>query len=310
MGSGAAVFIALAVGAGGAPASPTPSLPPAVAWRALHFEARKFGLSATSVVRSDFLSADQLVPTLRQPPEAEGVAVPAWVVRLTVETDLPVGRDETVTTWLNPSTFAALQTSKRTYGKRQYEKVFRFVTKGYYEWRRAPADHREAGLPPETWSDQREGWNRPATAPSATAVLVDPYALLYLASAAQLHLPGRSLTTWTISRDQLVELSMTDGGLTRRPVDYLEILASGEQRHRGDQLVRLVHVAAAASHTQARGQVDLGFLGMQGELTVFLDAASGVPVELVGRTRSIGQLVVRLTRVELAAAPTPSPSDR
>ncbi len=305
----AAVLLILLAG-GGAPAAASPPPSPAVPWAALHFEARKLLLSATSVIRRDTLPAEQLAPLLRQPPGGVGVAPPSWVVRLAVETDLPVGRDETVTTWLHPTTFAALQTHKRTFGKRQYEKVFRYATDGYYEWRRAPANNREAELPPETWSDRREEWNRPATAPPATAALVDPYALLYLLSAAQLHLPGQRLTTWTISRDQLVELSMTDGGLTRRPVDYVESFASGERRQRGDQLVRLIHVAAATSHTPARAQVDLGFLGMQGELTVFLDATSGVPVELVGRTRSVGQLVVRLTRVELAAAPTPGPPRR
>ncbi|MEP0774386.1 MAG: hypothetical protein HRF46_08490 [Acidobacteriota bacterium] len=299
----AALFTLLLGGCAAAAASPPPT--PAVPWGALHFEARKLLLAATSVVRADLLPAEQLVPLLRQPPGDAALAPPTWVVRLTVETDLPMGRDETVTTWLHPTTFAALQTHKRTYGKRQYEKVFRYVTNGYYEWRRAPASEREAGLPPEAWSDRREGWNRLATAPPVAAVLVDPYALLFLASAAQLHLPGRRLTIRTLSRDQLVELAMTDGGLTRRPVDYLESCSSGERRHRGDQLVRLVHVAAATGITPARAQVDLGFLGMQGELSVFLDAASGVPVELVGRTRSLGQLVVRLTRVELASAPTP-----
>lgn len=301
----AAFFTLLVVGWAAAAASPPPN--PAVPWGALHFEARKLLLAATSVIRADILPAEQLGPLLRQPPGETGVAPPAWVVRLTVETDLPVGRDETVTTWLHPTTFAALQTHKRTFGKRQYEKVFRYATNGYYEWRRAPASEREAGLPPERWSDQRGEWVRAASTLPLPAALVDPYALLYLASAAQLHLPGRRLTTWTVSRNQLVELSMTDGGLTRRPVDYLESLASGERRHRGDQLVRLVHVAAATGNTPARAQVDLGFLGMQGELSVFLDAASGVPVELVGRTRSVGQLVVRLTRVELAAAPTTGP---
>lgn len=299
----AAALFTLLLG-GWAPAAASPVSSPAVPWAALHFEARKLLLSATSVVRADLVPAEQLVPLLRQPPGEAGIPPPSWVVRLTVETDLPVGRDEAITTWLHPTTFAALQTHKRTFGKRQYEKVFRYVTGGYYEWRRAPANDREANLSPAAWSERREEWIRLTTPPPAAAVLVDPYALLYLASAARLHLPGQRLTTWTVSRNQLVELSLADGGLTRRPVDYVESLASGERRQRGDLLVRLIHVGAATTNTPAHGQVDLGFLGMQGELTVFLDAASGVPVELVGRTRSVGQLVVRLTRVELASAPT------
>lgn len=304
MGRPGVVLVSLLLSASTHVQGVAPPPAPPVPWAALHFQARKLGLSATSVIRSEVVPAATLAPLLREPPGVRGVPLPAWVVRLTVETDLPVGRDEQVQVWLDPATFAALQADKQTYGKRQYVKLHRYVTDGYYEWRYAPANQREAGRSPETWSARREGWARSAGALAGGAV-VDPYTLLYIVSATQLHRPGGRLTTWIVSRGRLVELSFANGGLTRRRVDHVESWGEGERRHRGDALVRLVQVTAAgAASAPQDGKVDLGFLGMQGELTIALDADSGIPVEVSGRTRAVGQLVVRLTRAELTAAPT------
>lgn len=299
----AVILVALALGgeaANGAMPQPSPPVP----WTALHFQARKFVLSATSVIRSEVQPADRLAPLLREPPGGNGAPLPARVVQLSVETDLPVGRDEQVRVWLHPVTFAALQTDKRTYGKRQYVKLFRYTADGFYEWRRAPADDREAVKPPHAWLRVREGWTRWNNSLAGEMVAVDPYALLYIVSATQLHRPNSRLTTWIVSRGQPVELVFEDAGLTRHSLNHVESWAGGERLRREDALVRLLHVsAAAAPSTSARQGVDLGFLGMQDELTITLDAESGIPVELSGRTRAVGQLVVRLTRAELLSPP-------
>lgn len=295
-----AIF-ALAVGAAPASAAPLPA--PGVAWVALHWEARKLLLSATTVIRCETQPGERLAPFLRAAPGGTGVLSPPWVVRLTIETDLPVGRDEVVWTWLDPASFAALQTEKRTFGKRPHVKVFRYIHGGYYEWRRAPANEAEARLPPEAWSALRESSALGAEALPEGAVVVDPYALLYAVSAAQLHRPGAHLSAWVLSRGRPLELSFHDGGLTRRPVDYLVQNKTEERRRHGETLVRLVKVGARGSPSAGRNEkIDLGFLGLEGELTIALDAETGIPVELNGRSRAVGPLLVRLNRVELATA--------
>lgn len=303
------IFLALVGGGASSHAGEPP--PAAVPWTALHFEARKLALSATSVIRRELLPAAELAGELREPPGKSGVPLPAWVVQLSVETDLPVGRDERVSVWLHPGTFAALQTDKRTFGRRPYVKLLRYSPGGYYEWRRAPADEREALRPPHDWSALREGWAGETQGAAAEIVVADPYALLYIVSAAQLQLPRRSLTAWIVSRGRLVKLAFADSGLTRRQVDHLETWTGGERRRRADALVRLVRVSAAASGgEEAHEPVEMGFLGMQDGLTIALDATSGIPLELSGRARTVGSLVVRLTRAELSSPPQPQAASR
>ncbi len=304
MGAPTVILLALAMSGGSGQAAEITAESPAIPWTALHFEARKLLASATSVIRHELLPAAALAEQLREPPGFKGVPLPPTVVQLSVETDLPVGRDEQVRVWLDPTSLAALQTEKRTFGKRPYEKLFRYVSGGYYEWRRAAANEREALLAPQYWSDLRQSWAGMPTGEEAAAVVADPYALLFMVSAAQLHRPGGHLTAWIVSRGYLVELAFADAGLTRRSVDYLERWPGGERRRRADALVRLVHVRAAGRVSgTAHQRVELGFLGMQDELTIALDAGTGVPLEFSGRARTVGPLVVRLTRAELPAPP-------
>ncbi len=304
MGTPTAILVALALGGAGGHGAELPAAPPAVPWTALHFQAHKLMASATSVIRHELLPATALADRLREPPGSRGIPLPPMVVQLSVETDLPLGRDEQVRVWLDPVTFAALQTEKRTFGKRPYEKLFRYTSGGYYEWRRGVADEREALLPPQQWSDLRQSWAGVPGGVEGAPVVADPYALLYMVSAAQLQRPGRHLTAHIVSRGDLVVLEFGDAGLSRRPVDYWERWPGGERRRRADALVRLVHVRAVGRARGADNQrVDLGFWGMQDGLTIALDAGSGVPLEFSGRARTVGSLVVRLGRAELAVPP-------
>lgn len=276
----------------------TPHAAP-VPWVTLHFEARKLLLVATSVIRHQLVSAEEVAPLLREPPGEAGLPLPSRLVQLTITTDLPLGRDEEVRTWLHPTTFAALATAKRTFGRRPSTKLFRYAPGGYYEWRRAPAHAGEASGEPERWSKTREGWARAAHSVASSALIIDPYALLYMVSAAQLHRPGGQASVAIVSRGALVELSIVDGGLTRRRVDYRELSPQGESFRRGEVLVRMVHVRTSAPAGTARGDVQLGFLGAEGELVIALDAASGLPLEFSGHTRAAGVVVARLVLAEL-----------
>jgi hypothetical protein len=58
---------------------------------------------------------------------------------------------------------------------------------------------------------------------------------------------------------------------------------------------------------EASEDVELGFLGMRGELMIFLEAGTGLPVALSGRVQHIGEVTVRLTRVVLKGTPAKEP---
>lgn len=276
-----------------------------VPWVELRFSAHKFFLSAATILRVQQVDASTLARTLRTPPRGEPVPLTSpQAVALTSETDLPFGRNETVTTWLDPTSGAAIQADKVTRGHNPYRKVFRYTDRGVYMWRSAPADPKAAAEDPAAWTRRSESFQESPIAPPAGLPITESYALLYLASAARLDRPESKLRLVILSDARLVELDFSASELIRKRLAFDEAWPGGERRRDGEFLLRKVRVTARPLDATGAGpDVDLGFLGMRGDLTILVEASTGIPVEVSGHAEHIGALAVRLDRVVLREEP-------
>lgn len=305
--TGRAVAAALALGLAGGALAAEPRLEP-VRWRRIELGASKMLLSASTSLRVDRLAARAAIPLLRTPPEGTPAAVSGpEVVVLTIETSMPFGRHEVTRVLLDPSTGSVLQGSKVVSGGKPYEKVFRYTSEGYYFWRAAPASTDEVMVGPDGWSKRRARLVRSVAPLPEGAAVTDSYALIYLVSAAGLNRRGSVFTTFILVDDQPVELRFEAGGLVQQDADYQERGVDGVHRRRGQTLLRLVTVRARALDGQrTTGDVDLGFFGMRSGLRILVDARTGLPVQVAGRTDSVGDLTVNLQAVEWASLPATS----
>lgn len=301
--------VGLAVSLAGTLGAAEPPLGP-VAWRRLEFGATKLLLSVSTTVTVERVAAARAAPALRAP--AEGTALPVAgteVLLLTFDSELPFGRHEHTTVWLEPGSGAALQGYKLVTGRKPYEKLFRYTTEGFYFWRAAPAAGGEEKLGPESWSRRRGRLVRSALPLPAGTAVTDSYALLYLASAARLERAGAGLRAVLLAEEQPVEVRFASGGLVQDRLDYRERGSDGSRRRNQQALQRVVTMSGRPLGSgAAAGGVDLGFLGLRGSVRVFLDAGTGLPVRLQGRADTIGELTVRLEAVEWAG-PLPGPRD-
>lgn len=275
-----------------------------VAWTELHYRARKLLLTATAAAHLETVPAERATGDLRRSPAGPGRAPSGpCVAVLTLVSDVPVGRDERATAWLDAVDGGILQVDKVATGRGAFRKVFRFGDAGFFMWRSAPADGREE-------AGDAAGWSRRKTAsitvahPEDGGVLTDSYALLYQLSLVPRERAGAVRRAVMFADDRLAEVSFAAGGLSLREVDHTVAWPGGRDRRRGDRLLRQVTVAAAPfGATSAGDQVDLGFLGMKGELTVWLDMETGVPVEMEGRAEAVGRLRVTLEHATLRDVP-------
>jgi len=298
-------LVASGTGRAAAAPVPAPTFAP-VSWSELRFSAHKFFLSASTALRVRRLPASALDGLLRLPPRGVPVAPSgAEVVELECDTALPFGRDESVSVWLDPASGAAIQAEKTMRARAPYRKLFRYMTDGIYTWRTSPADVGESGLAPERWTRRGESVERSPVPVPAGAAITDPYALVYLASAAGLDRPASQLSLLILSNRHLVQLTFRAAELTQRRLSFVASWPGGETRRDADLTLRRVLVTARPLDASASGaDVDLGFLGMRGSLTILLEAGTSVPVEISGRAEHIGALTVRLDRVALVAPPS------
>ena len=280
-----------------------------VVWTELHYSAHKLIFGASTTLRVESLPTARLAVVLRRPPNVRPVPLPRGeAVALFMTTDLPFGRDESVTFWLDPATGAALGGEKTVTGGSSYHKLLRFADGGLYTWRSEPSSAREDKLGPEGWTRRKQYLTHPALSPPAGTPVTDAYALLYLASAARLDRKDGSLRLVILADKGYVELFFATGGLSRLHVAFEESWPAGSRSRGGEVLVRSVRVTGhALDAAQPQDDVDLGFLGMRGALTIFVEVGSGIPVAFSGRAEHVGNLTVRLDRAVLSGPPPPDP---
>ena len=285
--------------------APVPEPSPAVPWTELRYAAHKLFLSASTTIQTEWVPAAELATLLRRPEKGRAVAVPAdGAVAVSLASELPFGRDERVTLWLDPASGAALGGEKTTLGGSAYHKFMRFTEGGLYTWRSSPRNAREAARGPEGWTDRSRYLVEPALRPPQGTPITDPYALLYLVSAARLDRKDSSLRLVLLSGDRYVEIALAGGGLSYQRQSFQESWPGGSRRRVGNVLVRTVRgTARAVGATETTNDVDLGFLGMRGALTLFVEVGTGIPIAFSGRADYIGNLTVRLTRAVLVAPP-------
>ena len=280
-----------------------------VPWTELRFSAHKFFLSASTTLRVARVESASLAAKLRVPPRGVPVPLPSpEVVAVSSDTDLPFGRSETVTVWLDPSSGAAVQVDKLAHGREPYRKVFRYTTRGAYMWRTSPANAIEAGGDPGSWTHQAESMQEATVAAPAGSTISESYALVYLASAARLDRSDIPVRLLILSGAQLVELTFTPSDVVRRRLTFDETWPGGSRRHSDETVLRRVKVSGRPlESSRSSSDVDLGFLGMRGDLTILVEVGTGIPAEISGHAEHIGALTVRLDRVALSKAPTEEP---
>ncbi len=314
--------LAISTGANAQPQGPPPEpVPPAataiaesrfgeVPWAELSYSAHKLLFGATTVIRVEGLPAETVTELLRTPPTGRQVPLPTGgAAAVSVTTDLPFGRDETVRLFFDPNTGAALGGEKTMLGRSAYHKLLRYTDGGLYTWRSAPANDRETALSPEGWTRHKEYLVEPPLRPPQGTPVIDSYALLYLVTAARLDRRGSGLRIVMLADDRYVEMAFATGGLTYSRVSFDEIWPGGSRHRDGNVVTRTVRATARAlGATDTSEDVDLGFLGMRGALTIYLETGTGLPVALSGRVQHIGEVTVRLTRAVLKTAPVPEPA--
>jgi hypothetical protein len=280
-----------------------------VPWAELTYSAHKFFLGAKTVIRVERLSAEAVTEVLRTSPTRRQLSVPTGGAAVVlVATDLPFGRDETVKLFFDPSTGAAIGGEKTMLGRSAYHKVLRYTDGGLYTWRSTPSNDREVALSPEGWTRHKQYLVEPPVRPTQGTAVIDSYALLYLVTAARLDRRDSGLRLVMLADDRYVEMTFVAGGLTYSRVNFDEIWPGGSRHRESEVVVRTVRATARAlGASESSEDVELGFLGMRGVLTIYLEAGTALPVALSGRVQHIGEVTVRLDKAVLKGTPAKEP---
>jgi len=283
-------------GSGRASGPETSGFDPArVSWTRLKFKAEKLFLTVYSEVELRTRLSSEVEPALIPSPRSVAL-MPSGPELLELRLDSSGGRDS-IRVWFTAHDARALQRLKLRGGKKAYKKIFRFTREGTYSLRTAPRNRREGRLPPEQWT-QVEEFFYPYAWGSSCPVISEPSLLFYAISAARLPAGGEPVGLCVFSRKSVIPLEIAARGSRRLAVDYAETSAQGQRRRTGEITTSEISMRVRELGDEAE-KADFKFVGLAGDVAIYLEESSRIPVQVSGRIPGLGGVDIKLIEVDL-----------
>ena len=269
-----------------------------VSWSKLGFKITKLMVSVRVEVEAATVATSGLGDAWID--SSDGLAIrprgrDVLAVRLTTT---GAGQSSVLDLWADPFDWAALQRSSVQKGSRLKDhryRGYRFVDRGVFSLTRYPLPG-QAGRPAREWSEveeeflptPRDEWGR----------VVDGSTLFWIASTVNPTDPEDRAEMRVWLRRGLFYLTLEPRELTQIKVDYQLTSSSGERRVRGLTPVRRYVLAARPLYTDVP-QRSFRFAGLSGDIDVYVDVQTRVPVQVSGSLRTLGRGHLKLKEAVL-----------
>lgn len=256
----------------------------------LSYEASKFlltfGTDITLTKQPLSKAIDGLVT-----PKADNALVPESGFIFMVVTDSTIfGKHTTYTSWFSENA-AVLQKMKELRGKKNNAKLFRFTQNGKYDFRKDFNDKNYV----INLGEVKNWGNSFGAYPAAVKneqVVSESSALLYLVGQLKLQNPGDEANLVLYSSDQLINTKLTVQEKIRLDTDFQIVSKGGKQRFNGQRDV--VKIAVKAVDSQGRPVKDLQVMGLEGDVTMYVDEATRLLLQLSGEVEVAGKVNIKL----------------
>ncbi len=266
-----------------------------LAWSELELEAKKLFLTARTHLiisnskmeeRNSKVSANELCGL---GPEKEPLC-------LELHSDL-LGRHSQTRMWFSAMTGTGLRSLRLETGKRNRFKDYEFVGKGVHVFRRNPVKGEE-GLSPGRWSEVSQEFLAYPDPGKLGCRLTDPAVLLYAASVGDLFRAGDEIALFVLSKGHFFRVVLAHGGRCEVGVDYIQVKGGAEEKVHGQQKAHRILVKPNPWSGTQEGKA-FSMLGLQGELELFVDEKTRVPLLVTGEIKLIGDVKIQLRRAVL-----------
>jgi hypothetical protein len=254
----------------------TDEMPQLPTWQVLEFEEQAFWATANS--RMEVLASEG--------DEAQ------W--EFTVSSSV-VGNSEELSMSFEPASGRALKRDRLSKGKEQRLKTFEYRTNDILRERHNPEANSKA--PPGEWPvTNRQTIPYPAAA--SKLVVTNPHLLILLAQQLQAQGPGGSMEVLVHTDFNFYRVRLTSGNGIPVTANYK---VTGDKKSGGlrDTVAVALQVSPEDGLTEKE---DFSLLGLEGEIILFFDKDSGLPLQIRGTAPRIGATDINLKSVTMRPA--------
>ncbi len=255
------------------PEKTPPQLPQ---WQAMEFEQKAYWATAKSELE------------ILEDPEDAAI----W--QMEVQSSV-VSNSEQISLVFAPDTGRVLSRVRLSRGSGQRMKSYEYDEKSVVRERRnRPGD---PGISPEDWPvSSRKSIPFPPAA--ADTVVTSPYLLILLAQRLQAQGPDKTEEVLVLTDNNFYRVRLTSGRGVPVDADYT---VGGQGSVSGKR-----ETVAVSIHASPEGQLadddDFSLLGLSGNIIIFFDTESGLPLQISGRAPRIGDTAINLKSVAMRQA--------
>ena len=278
--------------------------PDRVPWTDLLFEGKNFFVGVIIEVQLASFPATPLEASLLTSPQGIPVKTGGPTInRVTVNTTIDPLFGSTVTlrnqVWFDPKTAGALQRIRLRRGQDDFEKTCRFTMEGVYRLRKEPAGKKEFSLAPEQWTDVKESFYPYDLDQTGCVSASESSIIPYILAAGRLSQDSGAMNLCAFHKKLLHYVQIVPDGLQQLQVDYTERLQETEVHKEALVDVLKISLHARPLNTLVDEDEAFSFLGLMGDIELYMDIHSRVPVRISGEIPTFGRADFWLKEVKL-----------
>ncbi len=275
--------------------------PARLGWARLLFNGKTFAGKVSVDVQLDFISPDAAKRALIASPRGlpittESPAVGRLTVHRTIESTFSSKITEEDKIWFNLKRASALGRIRTRRGDDDFIKIYRFTDQGVFRIQKEPTDD-ELSLSPDKWTDIKESFYAHDLKQMGCAVASERSILLYIASVGVFSDNPQPVALCVLGKRQLHRVRLSAAGIQTLNLEYVEKKGSARLEKAGSVEALKIALETEPLKADLKEDENFSFLGLRSNIAIFIDPASGLPVQISGKVPRLGTLQFELTEV-------------
>ena len=201
--------------------------------------------------------------------------------------------------WFIPHDGVALGRLRLRQGKDDFKKTYRFTRQGVFRHRQEPKNKQEALLEPEKWTDVLDTFYPYTPTQPGCSNVTDRILLVYIASAAGMQASSQPISVCVFGKRKLFQVQLKPAGMQAIKSDFVEINQQTETRRNGKLNALKIDFEIQPLESESGIEENFSFLGLRKNISILIDSATNLPIQIRGDIPSVGKAALNLKSVRI-----------
>jgi hypothetical protein len=272
----------------------------AVTWKHLSFKGKEFFAKLSAEIELISPSKSELDTAFISSPQGVPVAITKFGA-LVVDTKISVKSifaklKLRKIAWFDPVTLSAMQYVRQRSGFKDSKKTYRFTDTGIFRVAKQPIDKNEIIQSPEEWSGGNEIFYPYDLEKINCVNTTAPIPVIYLISALKISDFEKPVTICVFNKKETIYLDIEKEPSEAVQLNHIEV--------KGDEAIQkntsiLAEVLSLKARSISSGQAinNFSLVGLQGNIRIYIDRESRIPVQLKGDYKEFGEIKLNLRQM-------------